>query len=368
MMRCAFWLSTLLFTFGAMSALANPALYTINFAGGPMTPTSGSFYYDPVAQIFTDFMVVIGGASFDLTSAANNPGLVPVDPCNPGYTGAAATFGMLAGCMDGTTTWAAIPVKSPGQSVFTFEASGQTGQMAVDAYVVQATGAFTAISSGGFTITAAPGTPCTYSISAASATAIATGGTESVSVMTSPPSSCPWTSASNTDWLTVTSGGFGTSAGTVTYLVAPNTGTSTQPRVGTLIIAGQTFTVTQASPIDTHPQFFSGEVSVGSGVYFLTFPNGTLFGFYNYPAASYIYHYDMGFEYLLPANAAAGDIYFYDFESGHWWFTGPSLFPNLYDFTLGAWIFYFSDPSNPGHYTTNPRKFAYDSTHVIFAM
>jgi hypothetical protein len=81
-----------------------------------------------------------------------------------------------------------------------------------------------------------------------------------------------------------------------------------------------------------------------------------------------LYHYDMGFEYVIPANDAYGDVYFYDFQSGHWWYTGPSLFQNIYDFTLGAWIYYFPDPSNPGHYTTNPRKFAYDMTHVVFTM
>ena len=100
----------------------------------------------------------------------------------------------------------------------------------------------------------------------------------------------------------------------------------------------------------------------------MTFPNNTLFGFYEHLPGSFIYHYDMGFEYVSPANDAFGDVYFYDFESGHWWYTGPTLFPNLYDFTLGAWIFYFADPSHPGHYTTNPRKFAYDTTHVTFTM
>ncbi len=117
-----------------------------------------------------------------------------------------------------------------------------------------------------------------------------------------------------------------------------------------------------------HPPFFAGEVSVGSGVYYLTFPDGNLFGYYTYFPGSFIYHYDMGPEYVFPSNDAYGDVYFYDFESGHWWYTGPTLFPNLYDFTLGAWIYYFSDPSNPGHYTTNPRKFAYDTTHVNFTM
>jgi hypothetical protein len=76
----------------------------------------------------------------------------------------------------------------------------------------------------------------------------------------------------------------------------------------------------------------------------------------------------MGYEWVDPTNDSNGDVYFYDLQSGHWWYTGPTLFPNLYDFTLGAWIFYFSNPSNPGHYTTNPRQFAYDSNHMMFTM
>ena len=32
------------------------------------------------------------------------------------------------------------------------------------------------------------------------------------------------------------------------------------------------------------PAFFTGEVSLGSGVYYLQFPNGTVFGYYNFPS------------------------------------------------------------------------------------
>jgi uncharacterized repeat protein (TIGR01451 family) len=116
------------------------------------------------------------------------------------------------------------------------------------------------------------------------------------------------------------------------------------------------------------PSFFAGEGNLGDGINYLVFPDGNLFGYYDHLLVTFIYHYDMGFEYVLPANDPSGDVYFYDFQSGHWWFTGPTLFPNLYDFTLGAWIEYFTDPLNPGHYTTNPRKFSYDTTHVAFTM
>lgn len=53
-----------------------------------------------------------------------------------------------------------------------------------------------------------------------------------------------------------------------------------------------------------HPAFLLGEISLGSGVYYLQFLDGNLFGYYNYPSSGVIYHYDMGFEGLIPGSAA----------------------------------------------------------------
>jgi hypothetical protein len=54
--------------------------------------------------------------------------------------------------------------------------------------------------------------------------------------------------------------------------------------------------------------------------------------------------------------------------SGHWFYSSPSLFPYLYDFTLTAWLYYFPATNNPGHYTTNPRYFSNLLTGKIFTM
>jgi hypothetical protein len=316
---------TLLIAFGALPILANPVHYTIDFTGGSPTPTSGFFDYDPLGQVFTNFVVVIGEASFNMTSAANNPGIVATDPCNPGYTGAAATFGMLAGCAGDTATWNAILEKPPGQSVFNFEAGG-AGGIAIDDYSVQGTVTSPTLSSGSFTITAASGAPCAYSINATSATLTASGGTASVSVLTSPPSNCPWTAVSNTSWLTILSGAAGTGAGTVSYSVAPDTGAGAQQRMGTLTIAGQTLTISQA-PVNAHPLFFSGEVALSGGIYYLQVQGANFFGYYTYTYFPWLYHFDLGFEYFIDANDGAGDAYLYDAASGHWWFTSASFFP-----------------------------------------
>jgi hypothetical protein len=87
------------------------------------------------------------------------------------------------------------------------------------------------------------------------------GGTGSVSVTTG--GGCPWSAASNSPFITITSGSTGTGNGTVNYSVAPN-GPTSSPRSGTMTIAGQTFTVNQdgACPLSISP---SGRTFASSG-------------------------------------------------------------------------------------------------------
>jgi hypothetical protein len=117
---------------------------------------------------------------------------------------------------------------------------------------------------------------------------------------------------------------------------------------------------------DPYPAFFNGQASLGNGVYYLQFPNGNLFGYYNLTNFPIFYHYDMGFEALI--DGGNGAAYMYDFASGHWWYTTASLFPYLYDFTLNTFIYYFPSTTSPGHYTTNPRYFSNLTTDTIFTM
>jgi hypothetical protein len=115
-----------------------------------------------------------------------------------------------------------------------------------------------------------------------------------------------------------------------------------------------------------HPAFFAVEDFLSGIVYYLQIPAGNLFGYYEYLSSSVLYHFDMGYEAFIPDSG--GSIYFYDFASGHWWYSSPSLFPYVYDFTLNAWLYYFPDTKNPGHYTTNPRYFSNLNTGQIFQM
>ena len=119
-----------------------------------------------------------------------------------------------------------------------------------------------------------------------------------------------------------------------------------------------------------HASFFAGEAALSNGVYYLALPNGTPFGYYSYlPDSNYIYHFDAGYEYVFDANDGKGGVYFYDFASGDWWYTGRQYpFPYIYDFGRKAFLYYYPDTSNAGHYTTNPRYFYNFTAGKIIAL
>jgi hypothetical protein len=85
-------------------------------------------------------------------------------------------------------------------------------------------------------------TTCTFSVSPAAASVGGSGGTVAITVTTG--STCSWTAASNSAFVTVSAGASGTGNGTVTVTVAANTGAA---RTGTLTIAGQTATINQSA-------------------------------------------------------------------------------------------------------------------------
>ncbi|MCA1652124.1 MAG: hypothetical protein LC753_18270 [Acidobacteria bacterium] len=82
---------------------------------------------------------------------------------------------------------------------------------------------------------------CTFSISPASLSTGAAGGTAAVTVTASP--NCAWAAISEDPWIAVSSGATGVGGGTVTLQVSSNSGSA---RTGRVTIAGQTYTVTQA--------------------------------------------------------------------------------------------------------------------------
>jgi hypothetical protein len=186
------------------------------------------------------------------------------------------------------------------------------------------------------------------------------GALESISATSS--SGLPVTFTSNTPALCTVSGSIMTN-------VAPGTCSITAMQSGNSIYAPASNTQTPFvfAPV---PAFFTGEFSLSNGGYYLQFPDGNVFGYFNefgylsYLSPSVLYHDDLGFEAFVAGSGT--DLSMYDFATGHWWYTSSSLFPYLYDFTLDAWLYYFPNSQNPGHYTAHPRYFANLSTIQIF--
>ena len=110
------------------------------------------------------------------------------------------------------------------------------------------------------------------------------------------------------------------------------------------------------------PTFFDGEVPLSNGVDYLAFPNGNFFGYYSFlNDPVYLYHFDLGYEYVIDANDGKSGIYLYDFMSNDFFYTSPTFpFPYLYDFNLGSILYYFPDPNSPGHYNTNGVRYFYE--------
>ncbi len=101
---------------------------------------------------------------------------------------------------------------------------------------------------------------CDYSITPTSQFFNAGGGTGSV--MVNAPAGCAWTAASNSSFITITSGASGSGSGPVVFSVAANQ--IPAQRTGTMTIAGQTFTVTQAAATPSTIALTSGVSQTGS--------------------------------------------------------------------------------------------------------
>ena len=113
--------------------------------------------------------------------------------------------------------------------------------------------------------------------------------------------------------------------------------------------------------LSVHPAFFDGEVALGGGVYYLAFAGGDYFGYYSFLTdANYLYHFDLGFEYVFDASDANDGVYLYDFKSSDYFYTSPSFpFPYLYDFGLKSVVYYYPDPGEAGHYNTDGVRYFY---------
>ena len=156
-------------------------------------------------------------------------------------------------------------------------------------------------------------------------------------------------------------GSFTSTMVTVTVPAGAETGPITVTTANGSASTATNFTVGTNS---AHPAFFNGEASVGNGVYYLQLFNGAVFGYYSYLTdPSYLYSFDLGYEYLIDANDSLGGIYFYDFTSQSFFYTSPAYpYPYLYDFTLSATLYYY------GNGQTSSRSFYNFSTGEIITL
>ena len=108
--------------------------------------------------------------------------------------------------------------------------------------------------------------------------------------------------------------------------------------------------------------FFNGETPLSNGVYYLQLSNGNFFGYYSYLTdPHYIFHFDLGYEYVFDANDGKDGVYLYDFYSDDFFYSSPVFpFPYLYDFGLQSVLYYYPDLNHAGHYDTNGYRFFYE--------
>jgi len=95
---------------------------------------------------------------------------------------------------------------------------------------------------------------CSYSVSPATVSYTAAGGTGSVAVTTA--SGCVWTARSTASWITVSAGASGIGSGVVDYSVGANP--LPGGRIGTLVVGGQSVAVSQTGIAPSTPNAPSG--------------------------------------------------------------------------------------------------------------
>lgn len=210
-------------------------------------PIGGAFLEYPEGSVYTSgttYLRVsyIGGTGNDMTltvvTSACTYSISPTSTNAP----AGGTSGTVAVTTPVGCTW------SSSSSLSWASASGSGDESGTATYTVSPNPGLTArsgtvtIAGQSFTIIQA-GLTCTYSLNPTTFSTDSRPGMQQVAVTA--PNGCTWTAASNSPWLTITSGASGNGDGTVTFAIGAND--SGASRSGSLTIGGQTVGVTQDS-------------------------------------------------------------------------------------------------------------------------
>jgi hypothetical protein len=125
--------------------------YGYNVVTGLDAP-NGSYTYDPASGLFTDFSVVWGKATFDLTSSANAPSLATDPPtgCSSAVSGQPYGFSLIAksvtGC-DPEFYWSGLYYGALGYSTFQFVLQSELSPLIIAIDRIDAESFFSANSS-----------------------------------------------------------------------------------------------------------------------------------------------------------------------------------------------------------------------------
>ncbi len=148
---------------------------------------------------------------------------------------------------------------------------------------------------------------CTYTLSPASPQSVGAAASN-LTVTVTTQTGCAWTAASNSGFLTVTSGASGSGNGTVVIAIAANTGAT---RSGTLTIAGQTYTINQAAGSSGCPspapiafgQTINGTLQTGDCL----FTDGSFYDAYTFSGVA-------GQKIAVAMNSAQFDAYLFLYQ------------------------------------------------------
>jgi uncharacterized repeat protein (TIGR01451 family) len=215
-----------------------------------------------------DFIQGQTGATYTVTAsnaatAAATSGAVTITDTAPSGIKLVAMAGTGWTCPAGWTTCTRSDVLAAGSNyppiTATVNVAANAASPEVNRVSVTGGGAPGASAMDSTTI-AATTLPCGASLSPAGQAFAATGGPGNITVTA--PSGCAWSISGLPDWVTITSGSFGSGNGTVAYQATANTGTW---RTASFAVGGSAFVVEQSSatlgPLTTvgaMPQVASG--------------------------------------------------------------------------------------------------------------
>lgn len=229
---------------------ASSGVNWINIASGTNGSGSGTVTLaiaENTAQASREATVTVAGATFTVQQAAApvpcsyaiSPGSVSLDYAGGGTSVAVTSNSGCSWSATSSVGWITVSGNPNGSG------SGTVGLSVAANPSTSARSGSVTVAGNTFTVQQAGAPPvvsCSYTLNSTSFST--PHDASSVFVQVSAGGTCQWQAASNSGWLSISSGANGTGSGMVTVQVQANT--SNAARTGTLTVAGQSVTVTQA--------------------------------------------------------------------------------------------------------------------------